>query len=451
MPAPLVVTLATLAALATPPHPLPPVTARVVFANAAVIPMDRERVLAGQDVVVEAGRIRALSPHRVRSWPAGTTLVNATGKYVIPGLSDLHVHTQFGDERQLELYVRNGVTTVLNLSGTPELLDWKRRIAAGTLAGPAFYTAGPILDGDPPTNPTHTVVHDRAEAERAVDAQAAAGYDFIKPYSALSDSAYFGIVDAARRDHMRLVGHVSWNVGVERTVLAGQDAIAHVEELYRYFVDRHQKPPPDTRPDSTRIPALAELLKQHGTWVVTTLSADTDILAQATALDSVLRSPDMAFVPASYLAECRTGDPYAKRGADWIEQNRIMLPFLSQIAAGLRAAHVPMLAGTDATNPIQVPGVSLHEELAELCAAGLTPYEALVTSTRNAAEFLRRADTRGTVAAGARADLVLLDANPLIDIRNTRRIDGVMVAGRWYDAAALAAMDSSLKAHFAAE
>jgi hypothetical protein len=319
------------------------------------------------------------------------------------------------------------------------------------MTGPNFYTAGPILDGDPPTNRGHTIVRDRAAAEKAVHEQAAAGYDFIKPYSALSEDAYFGIVDAARREHIRLVGHVSWNVGVERTVEARQDAIAHVEELYRYFVDRHRKPPADTRPDPARIAILAKLIRERGVWVVTTLSSNTNILDQATRLDSVLARPEMRFLPASYLAEARTEDPYAKRDSGWVLQNRIMVPFLFRIAAGLRAAGVPMLAGTDATNPIQVPGVSLHEELAELVESGMTPYDALVTTTRNPAVFLRRAGEAGTVERGRRAELLLLDANPLDDIHNTTRIAGVMLHGRWWDRAALDTLTQEVVAHMAAQ
>ena len=243
---------------------------------------------------------------------------------------------------------------------------------------------------------------------------------------------------------------MSWNVGVQKTVEARQDAIAHIEELYRYFVDRHRKPPADTRPDTTRIAALAKLLRERGVWVITTLSANTNILGQATRLDSVLALPEMRFVPASILAECRAGaDPYANRGDDWVLQNRIMVPFLFQLAAGLRAAGVPMVSGTDATNPMQVPGVSLHEELVELVRSGMTPYEALVTSTRNPAVFLRRANVAGTIARGKRAELVLLDANPLADIRNTARIAGVMLHGHWWDRDAIEATEQEFAARVA--
>lgn len=426
---------------------------RVVFTNVSVVTMEREEILAHRDVLVEAGVIRTVEEHRAKkSWAAGTVVVDGSGKYLLPGFSDMHIHTEFGDQEQLKLYLVNGVTTVLNLNGSATALEWRAKISSGEMLGPRFYSSGQIVDGDPPTNNTHVVVRNRAEAEKTVDEQVHQGYDFIKPYSALSREAYEGVVAAAKRDHIRLVGHVPWSVGVQGTIDADQDAIAHVEELYRYFVDRHKKPPPDTQPDAARIGPLARELKNHHIWVITTLSANADILRQATHLAEVLDSAEMKFVPKSYLEDCRTGgDPYANRGSDWVLQNQIMVPFLFKIVAGLHTAGVPMMAGTDATNPIQVPGISFHDELAALVEAGLSPYEALRTGTINPQTFLGHAKETGTVAPGKAADLVLLEGNPLADIANTRRIAGVMVRGRWLDASQLEAMKGELIAHFAKE
>jgi hypothetical protein len=409
-------------------------TRQVVFADVSVVSMENDQVLSHRDVVVEGGIIRGVGQHDAKKhWGKDATVVNGAGKFLLPGLADMHIHTDFGDEEQLKLYVANGVTTVLNLNGNPTALEWKRKIAAGQMLGPTFYTSGQIVDGDPPTNNTHLVVKSREEAEKAVDEQAAAGYDFVKPYSALSREEYEGVVAAARRDHIRLVGHASWNVGVQATIDAHQDAIAHVEELYRYFVDRHKKPPPDTKPDPAKIEALATALRDNHVWVITTLSANTDILKQATALDGVLHLPEMRFVPKSYLDDCKNGgDSYANRGSDWVLQNQIMVPFLFKIVAGLKASGVPMMAGTDATNPIQVPGISLHDELEELVKAGLTPYEALATATGNPQIFLGRIKDAGTVTVGKTADVFLVDGDPTVDIANTRKISGVMVRGRFF-------------------
>lgn len=424
-----------------------------VFADVAVVTMERQGFLGHQDVIVREGVIQKVSPHRAGTrWPSDLEIVDGAGKFLLPGLADMHVHTDFGDEQQLKLYLVNGVTTVLNLRGDPRALEWRKKIASGEMMGPTFYTAGPILDGDPPTNSTHVVVKNRDDAEKQVDEQARAGYDFIKPYSALSREAYDGIVAAARRDHVRLVGHVSWNVGVQGTIDAHQDAIAHVEELYRYFVDRHKKLPPDTKPDPGKIGTLAKELSEKHVWVITTLSANADILRQATKLAEVLDSPEMKFVPKSYLDDCKTGgDPYATRGNDWVQENQIMVPFLFKIVGGLKAGQVQMMAGTDATNPIQVPGISLHDELAQLVQAGLTPYEALVAATRNPQIFLGRLQTVGTVSEGKTADLMLVEGNPLEDIANTRKIVGVMVRGRWLGRAEIESVKSELVTHFERE
>lgn len=318
----------------------------LVFEDVTVIPMDKEETLPHRDVLVQGGTIRSVDQHQPqRRWPVNSIVVAGAGEYLLPGFSDMHIHTYFGDEQQLGLYVLNGITTVLNLSGSPKLLGWKAKIASREILGPTFYTSGPILDGDPPTDPSHVVVKNRAEAEMEVDEQARQGYDFIKPYSGLSLDAYEGIIDAARRNHIRLVGHVSWNVGVQRTIDSGQDAIAHVEELYRSFVDRHLKGPPDARPDPKTIPALAKELRQHNVWVITTLSANTNILKQATNLNDLIYSPEAKFIPKTYLDECKTDDPYAKRSSDWVLENQIMVPFLLKLAAGLRTAGVNLMAG----------------------------------------------------------------------------------------------------------
>lgn len=184
----------------------------VVFTNVNVVTMEREEILAHRDVLVQDGVIGKLERHRPKKhWPTGTVVVEGSGKYLLPGFSDMHIHTDFGDQEQLKLYIVNGVTTVLDLNGSATALEWRAKIASGEMLGPRLYTSGQIVDGDPPTNNTHVVVRNRAEAEKTVDEQSRQGYDFVKPYSALSRDAYEGVVDAARRNHIRLVGHVPWS------------------------------------------------------------------------------------------------------------------------------------------------------------------------------------------------------------------------------------------------
>ena len=421
---------------------------RVLFRQANVIAMTNEQVLQGRDVLVENGVIKSISTRRLKV-DSQTQVVNARGKFLIPGLCDMHIHTSFGDEQQLRLYVINGVTTILDLNGSERDLKWRGRLAAGELLGPTLYVSGQILDGDPKRT-DHVFVRDREAALAIVKQQAQAGYDFVKPYSNLSPEAYYGIVEAARHEHIRLVGHVPKKVGVVNVIRAKQDAIAHYEELYRFFVDR-SKDPWDKKPDPSKIPDLTRELLENQVWVISTLSAMTDILDQATDLQSFLARPEMRYVPASYMKDYQS-DPgsYPKRGEQWLKQNQIMVPFLFQLAGELNKSGVPLMAGTDATNPIQIPGLSMHDELETLVKAGLSPYQALVAATSAPARFLKR--NAGTIEEGRIADLVLLDANPLRDIKSSRKIHGVLVHGSmWLDQASIQRLDRELVEHLKPE
>ena len=285
---------------------------RVLFRQANVIPMTEERVLQGQDVLIEDGVIKAISSRHLKA-DSGTQVIEARGKFLIPGLCDMHIHTDFGDEQQLRLYVTQGVTTVLDLRGSDRDLNWRKQIATGELLGPTLYLSGPILDGDPKRT-DHVFVKDREAAVAIVKQQAQAGYDFLKPYSNLSPESYDAIVEEARRQHIRLVGHVPKKVGVLNVIRAKQDAIAHYEELYRFFVDR-SKDPWDKKPDPGNIPELAEELLDNHVWVVSTLSAMTNILDQATDPQSFLARPEMRYVPASYMKDYQSDADSTRSGA----------------------------------------------------------------------------------------------------------------------------------------
>ncbi|MGC2196942.1 MAG: amidohydrolase family protein [Terriglobales bacterium] len=418
----------------------------LVFRHANVISMSGGEVLPDRDVLIEGGVIKTISAGRLKVG-RNTLEIPARGRFLIPGLADMHIHTDFGDEQQLQLYLIHGVTTALDLNGSARDLEWRRRIAAGELLGPTLYVAGGILDGDP-KRPDHVFVKDRESAQRIVRQQAEAGYDFVKPYSSLTSEAYYGILEAAKQNHLRVVGHVPRAVGVENVLRARQDAIAHYEELYRYFVDRSTAPF-DAKPDPARIPALIQEIRGNQVWIISTLSAMTNILDQATDLGSVLSRPEMKMVPASYLRECKTDDPYANKPKSWVVQNQITVPFLFQLAGKLNEGNVPLMAGTDATNPIQIPGASMHDELEVLVRTGLSPYQALLAATRNPALFLNR--NAGTVAEGEIAELVLLDASPLGDIKNTRKIRGVVKGSIWLDQTAIRRLKNRLIDHFAKE
>jgi imidazolonepropionase-like amidohydrolase len=429
-----------LAASVTTPLAQSPAPA-LAITNVSVITMAAgEPVLPDRTVLISADRIVAIGPARATSIPAGTRQIDGRGKYLIPGLADMHVHLEYFDQPDiLTLFLSNGVTTVRNMDGRPYLLDWKKRIAAGELAGPRIYTAGPLLDGTPPVRPDNTVVADEAAARAAVGAQAAAGYDFIKVYSALSPAAFNGIVAEARAKGLSVSGHVPRGVGLDAALNAGLRSVEHLGDYSGAIEARSDVPAWSKRylsmpVDPERLEGVAARLAKASAWSVPTLVQPERELLRPEQITARLALREVQLIPE----EGRTiWEGQARRVAARLDEDDWKL-----VAAGrahrlmmvdaLHKGGVSLLAGTDTPNPFVVPGFSLHDELALLVEAGLSPAAALAAATRDAARFLDARDW-GTIASGNVADLVLLDANPLADIANTRRISRVVVRGRLLD------------------
>lgn len=422
------------------------------FVGVTVMPMaDPATVLRDQTVVVADGRIAALGPRASTRVPAGATRIDGAGRWLLPGLADMHVHLEyFEDPAVLQLFLGWGVTTVRNMDGRPYLLDWRARTASGALPGPAIVTAGPIIDGSPPLRDDNLSVADAAAATAAVTAQADAGYDFVKLYTNLSPEAYRAAAAAARTRRLPLTGHVPRRIDLAEAA-AAQASIEHLAD-YGEAIDAR---PEGARPrwhwshlwlgmpaDEARMRTLAALLAQSGVRAVPTLAESERSLGTAAQLASWSALAEMASMPAAGMALWRervTRSSARLDAEDWALVERGRRNRLALVAA-LRAGRVPILAGTDTPNAFLVPGASLHDELALLVAAGLSPGEALFAATREPARFLARAGATGTIARGSRADLLLLSADPLADIANTRRIAGVMAGGRWYGPPELQAM-----------
>ena len=400
-------------------------TSPVVITNVNVLRLDREGVLAGQTVVVERGIIRRLGPTRNRTMLPASETIDGTGKFLMPGLVDLHVHlaSNTGDDQRaiLKLFVANGVTTVLNLRGAPQILELKAAVAAGRVLGPTIYTSGPYVNEPFVTTP--------ADVERAVVEQKRAGYDVVKLHGNLSREAYATLNAVARREGIRVVGHAPRNLGLAPMFEERQYAVVHAEE---FLYDRENTSRNAARIEP-QIPALARSMARAGIWLMPNLTAFKVIAWQVRDLDAVLARPEMRFMPAAV----RTGwgpatNPYTTRlGREKYPEIQALYQLVEKLVRGFRAGGVRLLIGTDAMNTGVVPGFSTHDELADLVAAGLTPFEALRAATANAADFLAVPGQRGLVAVGQKADLLLLDANPLENIANSRRIAGVMLRGRW--------------------
>ena len=401
--------------------PIVAAEAPVLIENVDVLPMTSEEILANHDVLIEDGRFTAIAPAGSLAVPTGVEVHDGSGRYLIPGLMDLHVHFKGGEEIQpdmLYLYLARGVTTVLSMGGNKFVLDLRDQVANGDLFGPRIYTTSPIIGNLAPYPKTAEKAHE------IVDKYAAEGYDFLKVYNQIPEAGYWGIIAAAERNEIRVVGHAVRSVGIEGAIRAGQDVVHMEEFLYGYFQDGF---------DEARVRPLAKRLKDAGISVVATLIAYHNIVRQLEDIDAMLASPGVEYLPwrISKYFQPDANDYLQRFDAEDLEN--MLKPGIAFQQTLTRIFHeegVPILAGTDAVMAIVVPGISLHQELEELVAAGLSPYEALRSATVLPAAFLDQADL-GTIEPGKVADAVLIDADPLADITNTRRIRAVVARGRW--------------------
>ena len=417
----------------------------LAITNVTVIPMDRERTLPHETVIVRDGRIAAVGAASSLAIPAGAQRIDGTGRFLIPGLADAHVHYDNGhsaadthvDEinRQYSaLFLAAGVTTVMHLCGSRRNLAMRDSIARGDIEGPRMFTSPGCLDDSTMT---------AAEGDSAAVASKAAGFDFLKVYSFLSRDGFRGIMTGARRVHIPVVGHIPQRVGLQLMLDAGAVGIVHAEEfLYNapFRLEYGSTEPGSIALDTNQIPRVAHAVHAAGVTVTPTLSAYTAIVDESTDLDAVLARPEMKLVSDEVKQRyswSRAENTRARRlhAPNALAKLRLGLVFQRRLVRAFQDSSIALLAGTDAGGDIpMVPGLSLHDELADLVIAGLSPYEALRTATANAGAFFARnfhAEPSGTITPGACADLVLLDANPLADIRNTRRIRGVVVRGKW--------------------
>ncbi|MGW3122066.1 amidohydrolase family protein [Streptomyces sp. NPDC001107] len=416
-------------------------------------------------VVVEGGRITALAPSARTRLRPGTRTVDLTGKYLIPGLIEAHTHSDGPETVIPALYALTGVTTVREMWGKPVHHEWREKIRSGALLGPRWVIGSPIVDGAPSlwaadVGPA-VEVRDAAAARRAVRRVKREGADFVKVYSRLSREAYFALADEARRQGIPQLGHCPDTVRIAEASAAGHRTVEHLHALL-LATSRHEKEirrllaavridprdpsslsryhswfqqvhPLEWRAvqgyDRDRADALFRSLAAHGTAVVPTLSVHRTLELPD---DVPSRAEEWKYLPA-WQVESWPDQLAALTGGRTPEQARQIRRIFAhrlRLVSELHGAGVRLAAGTDTGTGYLVPGFALHDELALLVTAGLTPAEALRSATRDAARTLGLPDV-GSVARGQAADLLVLDADPLLDIRNTRRIHGVVVDGRW--------------------
>ena len=426
-----------------------PVDSATAFVNVTVIPMDTERVLPGHTVLVQNGRITVVGPSASVRVPAGVMRIDGTGKYLMPGLAEMHAHVQGPQAANaadlnrdiMFLYVANGITTIRAMLGAPNQLILRDQLRRGEVLGPTMFVAAPSLNGQTAPNAETAI--------RLVREHKAAGYDLLKIHPGLTRSAYDAIVRTARSEGITWGGHVSASIGVDYILDTKQSTIDHLDgyieaaassDIRQRLLNGENVPPVEVwrSVTSERMLELARKTKEAGTWNVPTMFLWESFYRPGDP-EEWARHEEMKYAPRQWVngwinqkrqqnaANSRAGVSPAD-AALHIALRRRMLKTLADAGA-------PLLMGTDSPQMFNVPGFALHRELGVAREAGLTPFQILQSGSRNVAAYATEdlgLDGRfGTVSVGNRADLVLLNSNPLSNLANLSDRAGVMVNGRW--------------------
>jgi hypothetical protein len=464
----LVLFLATSALLFSCAHPQDNTLA---ITHVTVIDMIGPQPLPDQTVLIEKKRIKNIGPSSSVAIPRGARVLDASGKFLVPGLVDMHVHLTAAGEPHgsrkfmLPLLLANGITSVRDMGGYLEsLIPLRKEIEEGKRIGPSIVYAGPYLDGSPPSFEPSFVVTNRVQANEDVHQLVLRKVDFVKVQSMLGRDAYFAIAEAANRERIPFVGHVPDRVTAAEAADAGQHSVEHLTNVLRGCSRDEPKLMREQLyvPPNKEVPAQSharivqwqqELLDSYSQQSADTLIAKfrdnyvwqtpTLVLLKNNAFptldNSAAANSQLQFIPPRTLEIWERGRAAQMQFVTQPESDLRAQLFAksSSLVGQMQKAGVKILAGTDSPAPYVVPGFALHHELELLVQAGLTPLEALQATTRNPAEFLGATKDSGTIATGKFADLVLLDANPLEDIRNTRKIRGVILRSHLLDRPAL--------------
>lgn len=409
----------------------------IAFTNVDVIAMDRDEIRREQTVIVTDGVIAAIAPTGAQNIPENARTIDGTGRYLIPGLADMHAHlglrlpgeTATPEEiaSDVSLYLPHGVTTVRHMRGTPEMLELRGRIASGDITGPRLIVAGPSLNATLPPDfgPRATTSE---EAEAAVRGQAEAGYDLIKVHQELPPQAYDAVLATARALNLPVAGHAQASRPAEQSLR--MDSLEHMEEVSHLLGDAA---------DFSEAPETLAALQERRGMVTPTLIVFHTIHRYLSDEDltALFAEPETALAAPYWHVSMSAERNYFRQsmGENWADNYINFRDEAARLATLTRQLHevgVPLLLGTDAVGLV-APGISVHQELALLVEAGLTPFEALTTATVNPARWLGESESRGRILPGMTADLVLLGNNPLEDIAATRLIEGVMLGGIWHD------------------
>jgi len=394
-----------------------------VFENVHVIPMSSEQVLENHSVIVKGDRITELLPSSRISVPENAIRIDGSGKYLVPGLAEMHGHippptaSEAYVENVLFLYVSAGITTVRGMLGFPGQLELKERVFEGEVIGPALYLAGPSFSGNSIQSPE--------QAEERARKQKEDGWDLLKIHPGLTRDEFDAMAATAHEVGIEFGGHVPQEVGLEHALDMGMLTIDHLDG-YITYMDAANTPVTDNK-----LGEVVNMSKQAGVWVVPTMAL-WETLIGAGNYEVLPTYEELKYMPPevkeqwnSALSRFESNAREAGESAGIHAQNRLKL------LKALNDADVPVLMGTDAPQVFSVPGFSLYRELPKMKEAGLSNYDILKSGTLNVGQYFADKDDFGTIQPGQRADLILLESNPLDDIMNLKQRAGVMVRGKW--------------------
>ena len=426
----------------------------VAFVDVNVVPMDRERVLERQTVVVSGDRIVALGPSSSTAVPAGATRIDARGKWLMPGLAEMHAHVVGGNNPNHEeinrdimfLYVANGITSIRAMLGAPNQLPLREQLRRGEILGPTMYVSAPSLNGNSAPNPD--------SAAKLVRAHKAAGYDFLKIHpQGFTLETYDAMARTAKEVDITWAGHVPPAVGLRHALASGQSGVDHLDGMLEATLPdslfqrlrRGQLSFTDlvNNVDPARFAAVAAEIRAASSWQVPTILVWENLYSQAETPEQMGEREELKYASrqarANYVAQKRNMIQGQRNNGITPELAAKYLDLRRRAVKALVDADAPLLMGTDSPQLFMVPGFALHRELAIIASLGVSPFKLYESGSRNVARYvadkLKQDGRFGTVAVGNRADLVLLNANPLASVAHLKERAGVMVRGRWVSSA----------------
>ena len=425
----------------TPPPPSQENYASHAITNVNLISMVDDKIKPKQTVLIKDGKIHQILDNQILRLPPQVKVIDAQGKYLMPGLSEMHAHipvAQDGDDAYVKetlfLYLANGITTIRGMLGNPYHLELRPKVANGEIPGPRIYTSSPSMNGN--TIPT------KEEARAKTIQYQKDGYDFLKVHPGIPLEAFNEMVKTANEVGIPFAGHVPMDVGIHRAIEAKYQTIDHVDGYIEGLVPKGAVEDPNNNgffgynfskvADTDLISDLCKATKEAGVWIVPTQSLMVRVTSGKTP-EEILTEPEMKYLPSKTRYQWRT------QGRQWLMSNSAMgegyaekfIAIRNQILKTMHEQGIGLLLGSDSPQIFNVPGFSIQHELQSLVDAGLTPFQAIETGTKNVSKFYNAKGEFGTIMVGAAADLILLDANPLEDIDNLKKKIGVFYRGNY--------------------